>query len=206
MEGKSKKSLRKWLFGAVIAAFALTVLGYILIRTACLPGIHFIGRYCSINEGFICYWYDGKAREFTGETSEISLKVSGFSESKNGLWGTLAIEGYEMEKDYENASGAEGKIYYRHNAFPALSGKPEFHYAEISYTDYYIAYKTTGVPDSSPAMGYRYVLYFCKENTYYVRVVIQDEHGAIRIGYCADSLEGAKAVQQHYWNQNWQEE
>lgn len=204
-----KKSLKKWLYGAAIAVFVLFVSAHILLRTLYLPGVHFIGRYCSINEEFTCYWYDTELQEFTGETSEISLKVTGLSGSSDKIWGTLAIEGYEMEKHYENASDAKGRLFYDHELFSSsIRGElPGYRYAKISHTDYYVAYRTdetTGIiVDSSPGVGCRYTLYFDKEHTDCVRVVIEDEYGAIRIGYCADSLEEAKAVQQHY--RNWKE-
>lgn len=167
-----------------------------------MPGVHFIGRYCSINEEFTCYWYDTELQEFTGETSEISLKVTGLSRSQDRIWGTLAVEGYEMEKHYENASDTKGMLFYDHEMFS--SSVREGRYARIIYTECYVAYKTderTGIiVDSSPGVGCTYTLYFDKEHANCVQVVIEDEYGTVRLGYCADSLEEAKAVQQYYRN------
>lgn len=198
-----KQNLKKWLLVVTLVLIAFMAIGYFLLRTLYLPGVHFIGGYCSINETFTCYWCDEETKEFTGETSEIFLKANGFGQSSKWMNGTLEIGGYEMEREYENASDATGKLYYYQNVFPGFSQTYEFHYAEISYADYYIEYVTnesTGVSDSKPAKGYEYQLYFCKESTDCLYVVVLDENREIeRIGYCADSLEEAKEAWQTYW-------
>lgn len=198
MHRLGKKKLLLCIAGILIF---LVVAFYIFTHFVYLPGVHIWWRFCSVNIEKNCYWYDKETQEFTGESSPIKIKVTGFRWPEwvpfinnnyiNDFVGEVEIDGYptwragngEFDSDFIYAYLADAAW----NSLTCWEHHPEPGEILLSYGDSCTLYfpHYSAVPEHIMVQ----VVEERKANSGSVM-------GGDKEGYVADSLEEAKAMQE----------
>ncbi len=194
----SKLNKKKLLLGIAVIFVLFAVVFYIFTNFVYLPGVHIWWRFCSVNIEKNCYWYDEEAQEFTGESSPIKIKVTGFDwpEWLSFMHGNSNLKGIVELADYPIWSeGHDAHLIFSYD----LSG----YYSDIYVLEYYSI--VDNLHEIIPRNGDIYSLVIPHYSTVPEHIMVylfeeREENSGPKkqdkTGYVADSLEEAKAMQE----------